>query len=394
MVNKKARDRRGNPRVAVSKRWPDGSRFRRFVPNITVGKRLLTRIEAAIVMGSWRTLKEELTHEPDDEATIQSFSEIYLNEYCRVRNRRPDFKEETLRPIVRILGDVKIAEVRRKHAHFFASERARDGVMPGTINRGLAVLKNMMTFALEKELIEVHPLLKFRLLPEEECAMRVLTLEEERELVASMPSLVSQAYIAVLGETGLRMSEGFTLLWELVDLKDRLLTIEKTKGGKARSIPLSDFALQWLDLVPRYAESPFVFTCPVRRTRYHDLRHALEQGREAAGVPWVGFHDLRHFRATQWVKQGIDLRTVQVLMGHQSITTTMRYAHFAPAHANRSIIEAQRRENIGWESMRATNGRQVTASGQEPAAGLSQVYERKVPEGGLEPPRGVNPGRF
>src|SRR2546430_10466252 len=46
-----------------------------------------------------------------------------------------------------------------------------------------------------------------------------------------------------------------------------------------------------------------------------------------------GFHDFRHFRASQWVMRGIDLRTVQELLGHRDITTTMRYAHFAPNHA-------------------------------------------------------------
>jgi site-specific recombinase XerD len=317
-------------------------------------------------MGTWRTLKEELTHESDEEATVRSFSEVYLNEYCRVRNRRPDFKEETLQNIVKILGEVNITDVRRKHAHFYASERAKDGVMPGTINRGLAVLKNMMTFALEKELIELHPLLKFRLIPEEECALRVLTLQEERKLVESMPSLVSQAYIAILGETGLRMTEGFTLKWELVDLKNRLLTVEKTKSGKARTIPsLSDYAMEWLELLPK--DSPYVFTCPSTGDRYHDLRYPLELGREAAGLTWVGFHDLRHFRATQWVKEGVDLRTVQGLMGHHAIQTTMRYVHFAPTPANRSLIEAQRREAEEWQ--RAKSGQQraaVVTNGDQP----------------------------
>ena len=156
------------------------------------------------------------------------------------------------------------------------------------------------------------------------------------------------------------MSEGLSLRWELIDVKDRLLTVDKTKGGKARTIPLSDYALQWLTALPRLPQSPYVFNCPTTRTRYHDLRHPLGKGRELAGLPWVGFHDLRHFRATQWVKEGVDLRTVQVLMGHQSIQTTMRYAHFAPAHAIRSIIEAQRRESIGWE--RATNGQHPPVS--------------------------------
>ena len=44
----------------------------------------------------------------------------------------------------------------------------------------------------------------------------------------------------------------------------------------------------------------------------------------------MGFHDLRHFRATLWVKLGVDLVTVKELLGNADIQTTMRYAHFAP----------------------------------------------------------------
>ena len=110
-------------------------------------------------------------------------------------------------------------------------------------------------------------------------------------------------------------------------------------------------------LVPVSWKSPYVFTCPSTGTRYLDMRYPFELCREKAGLPWVGFHDLRHFRATQWVKEGIDPRTVQVLMGHHSIQTTMRYAHFAPTHATRSIIEAQRREAAEWE--RAKSGQQA-----------------------------------
>jgi integrase len=135
------------------------------------------------------------------------------------------------------------------------------------------------------------------------------------------------------------------------------------KGGKARTIPLSDYAVEWLNVLPRYAKSLFVFTQRRTMDRYYDRRGALESGRKAAGLDWVGFHDLRHFRATQWVKAGVDLRTVQVLLGHRSIETTMRYAHFAPAHAIRAIVEAQRQEEQEW--LRATTGQQGPISRQE-----------------------------
>jgi integrase len=71
---------------------------------------------------------------------------------------------------------------------------------------------------------------------------------------------------------------------------------------------------------------------------------ATERARKTVKLDWVGFHAFRHFRASQWVMHGVDVRTVKELLGHADIQTTMRYAHFAPNHALQSVIEAQRRE--------------------------------------------------
>ena len=109
-------------------------------------------------------------------------------------------------------------------------------------------------------------------------------------------------------------------------------------------------------------------------------------------MEWVGFHDFRHFRATQWVRRGIDLRTVQELLGHRDLNTTNRYAHFAPTHATRSILEAQRLEAAelaAGEKQEASAGRD-----SEPIQVNGGSALESMPEGGLEPPRGVNPGRF
>jgi integrase len=89
---------------------------------------------------------------------------------------------------------------------------------------------------------------------------------------------------------------------------------------------------------------PFVFVNVETRGVVKAPRRPLYRGRQDAKLAWVGFHDFRHSRATQWILRGIDIRTVQGLLGHRDIQTTMRYAHFAPDHAAKRVIEVQKLE--------------------------------------------------
>jgi integrase len=296
-------------------------------------------------MGTWKDLKKELMEAPPKEMTIREFAPVYLEEHCKIRNTRPDFKEETLRVINQIVGDVNLKAFRRSDAAYFEKERAKS-MSGATVNRGLAVLSNMLTFALKKGLIEIHPMARYGRIPEDEKALRVMELKEERRLVSAVhdENHVVGCYVGVLGETALRMTEGLLLKWDFVNLEQGILTVEASKNYRARHIPLSDYAIELLRSLPRVVGCPFVFVRLESMDRWRDPRGPFHAGKEATGIDWVGFHDFRHFRATQWVKRGIDLRTVQELLGHRDITTTMRYAHFAPGHASRSILEAQRLE--------------------------------------------------
>jgi len=166
------RDKRTLKKYTVcSKYWPDGTRFRRRFTNKTLAKNVLTRIEGAIAMGTWQQLKKELTEpppEPPPNFTVREFADIYLEEYCKVRNTRPDFKEETLKVIKNIVGDVKVTEFTTAHAAFFEKERAKSVAGP-TVNRGLAVLSHMFTFALKtKGIIQIHPMARYGRIPEDE----------------------------------------------------------------------------------------------------------------------------------------------------------------------------------------------------------------------------------
>jgi len=147
--------KRDKDRIEVRKRWPDGSTFRRYYPNMTLARRVLARIEESIFTGRWKELKEELSgvKNRSGDLTVEEFSGIYLDDYCRHHNRRPDFKKQALVSINRILGNIKLKDFQWHHADEFVSQRSEE-VAPATINRGLAVLKNMLNFAVKRGYLE------------------------------------------------------------------------------------------------------------------------------------------------------------------------------------------------------------------------------------------------
>jgi len=350
---------RGRKRLGLSKIWPDGTRFRRFMPNRTIAKQMETRIDYAVATGTWRELKEELVkgrevNRRDSNPTIREFQAEYLAR-CNLRNRRPDFKEQALVSIVRILGDVRLKDLKRRDADHFLERRLDEGMANATVNRGLAVLRHMFSVAVEREYVESNPLSKYKMLSEVQEALRIMVYDEYRQLIQAVAEedLVIGAYTVILGETGMRKSEGLRLQWDHIHKAgpDRYkVMIGKTKSGKVRSVPLSKLALEWLNNLVRFIDVPYVFVNPALKKPWKDPRGPFCKGREKVGLNWVGFHDLRHFRATQWLMNGVDPRTVQENLGHADIQTTMRYVHFIETHATKSVVEAQNREVDEWKN--------------------------------------------
>jgi integrase len=212
----------------------------------------------------------------------------------------------------------------------------------------------------------------------------VVSIAANTNMTKQLCSISATRYATVLGETAIRKSEGIRLTWSFIDLGQRLLTVERSKNRKPRYIPLSEFALQTMASLPRLDGCPSVFVRLENGTPWHSFQGPFNRAKEKAGLGWVGFHHLRHFRASQWVMQGVDIRTVQELLGHQSITTTMRY--YAPQHATQSIREVQRHEAASFVSAQEKNRRQDLEGQTENATSDDNPLIALVPKRGLEPP--------
>lgn len=156
----------------------------------------------------------------------------------------------------------------------------------------------------------------------------------EAALAASAVPEPSQSVLRILPYTGLRISTACALRRDCVSRRGKVVVATVVgKGDKEREVPLVPQVQAVLAELDAYAESPdpiWYFPSPrgghitPGAVRHHVRK--LRQGLEGA-LAEVTPHVMRHTAATMMLKAGVDLRTVQVFLGHANIQTTARYLH-------------------------------------------------------------------
>ena len=152
------------------------------------------------------------------------------------------------------------------------------------------------------------------------------------------------AALDVALNTGMRKGEQFSLEWAQIDLERKRIYLNQTKNGSSREIPLNRTC--WTVLKTLYDKRPddgAVF----RSSRYNkplaDPKKWFETALRDAKIRNFTWNDLRHTFISRLVMRGVDLRTVQELAGHKSISMTVRYSHLSPQHNQKAIevLDAQ-----------------------------------------------------
>ena len=205
---------------------------------------------------------------------------------------------------------------------------------PASVNRYRALISLIFRLATENGKATQNParLVKSRavnnartrwLSPEEEARLRIA-------IEARHPGHMPELEIAL--NTGLRLSEMYALTWENVNLSRRVLTVPRSKNGEMRHVPINSVALcAFLELRKRGDGGGRVIR-NVKGLPLSDPRHWFEAAVRVAKIRDFSWHCLRHTFASRLVMAGVDLRTVQDLLGHKSIAMTVRYSHLSPAH--------------------------------------------------------------
>lgn len=164
----------------------------------------------------------------------------------------------------------------------------------------------------------------------------VLSQQEVDALLQGLRRPVYQAIAMVLYGTGLRIDEALSLEVGDIDGQRGVLRVRHGKGDRAREVKLSSGLYQWLRGYwdRERPARPYLFASPRtgRPPTQQAVRAALAAAAEEAGIKKpVRPHVLRHSYATHLLDAGTDVRVIQSLLGHKSLSTTMRYTRVSTA---------------------------------------------------------------
>ena len=159
----------------------------------------------------------------------------------------------------------------------------------------------------------------------------VMSVEEVRRLLGAVKNLKHRTVAETMYATGVRLAEALNLRVRDIDSSRKLIRIEQGKGRKDRYVTLSPTLLDRLReywKISRPADVLFPGQWPDKPLSRKVIQHAVVRARKVAQIRKpVTSHTLRHSFATHLLERGVDLRTIQILLGHRSLKTTAVYLH-------------------------------------------------------------------
>lgn len=212
-----------------------------------------------------------------------------------------------------------------------------------TIARKLATLRSFYKFLVKRGHTSSNPVTAVRTPKQEKKLPRFLEYEEVKQLLETPPTdnwlgARDKAILETLYSTGIRVSELVALNMDDIDFLGEVVHI-RGKGKKERIAPIGSSALQaiqhYMEFRNRRAQSNSNFDLKVLFVNKHgrslstrSVRRKMDKYLKMAGLdPAISPHTLRHSFATHMLNNGADLRSVQELLGHQSLSTTQIYTH-------------------------------------------------------------------
>ena len=280
------------------------------------------------------------------EILFRDMAKLYLEEHAKVNKRTWKTDKERLARLIERFGDSRLSEITRQDVERFRAMLAQD-LSKATVNRYMALLKTVFNKGIEWGKTKHNPVSGIKAFKEAH-RIRYLKDEEEESLRAAFPAR-HWPWVEIALHTGMRRGEQFNLRWENVNFQTRTLTIPRSKHGEVRHIRMNDRVVEILRSLPSRLHKQYVFPSANGRTPVdanNFIHRVFAPALRKAKIANFRWHDLRHTFASRLVMDGVDIRTVQELMGHKTITMTMKYSHLSPGHQMDAVQRLVKPQNV------------------------------------------------
>ena len=195
---------------------------------------------------------------------------------------------------------------------------------PNGINIELRHLSAAFSLAVKYGYIVSNPFKNVKKVQIPKKLPRFLTVKQANELLNHTVGKKIYQYILISLNTGARRNEIINLKWEDIDLDNRILKLHG-KGSKDRSVPIPKSLLNFL----RNIKINGKYVVSGTRNK-NEISRQFRNYADEIGLSRFTFHNLRDTYASWLVQNGVNLKIIQELLGHESIQTTLIYAHLAP----------------------------------------------------------------
>ena len=327
----------------------DGRRHRKKVgPQKTIAKDILKDIRIKIIKDEYLGIHEE------KKILFKDFAQKNYLPYAKA-HLSPTTFERCKGIIESSLGphfDSYLYRITTSDVERFKEKRVGQ-VKASTVNREFSVLRHVLNCAGAWGYLRKNPCAAVKQFKDPPGRVRFLSPEEIVKLLAACDpmsyvqdpnnalnplSKLRQLYlrpiVEILLHTGMRRGELLGLRWADIDFKEKRITLEKTKNGERRVLPMNDTVYQALKSLPIHLHKEKVF--PDINTG-NVVSVAFRKVCKRAGIENFHLHDLRHTFASYLTMAGNNLRTVGELLGHRDPRMTMRYSHLSPEHLKDAV---------------------------------------------------------
>jgi len=181
----------------------------------------------------------------------------------------------------------------------------------------------------------------------EEYLPTILTIQEVNFIINHPLNIKHRAVLTLIYACALRISEAINLKFQHINSREKYIIIKQGKGKKDRLVPipqetinlLRDYCNEWKP----HKTGEYLFQGQIKGEKYsaRSIQKKFTNAVLGSGIDkHVTVHSLRHSRATHWLDNGVDIRKIQVALGHKRVTTTEIYTHVSIQSLGDSFLKA------------------------------------------------------